>query len=290
MKANTRILIVGAGGQLGQTFRQALSNQEKVVFKSSADLDVLDADKFESVVKTLQPEAVINCSGYTAVDTAEAEKEQAFELNARAPEMMARIAARHDARLVHFSTDYVFDGMGNKPYVESDQAQPINVYGASKLEGEERILALKEAHLIFRVSWLYSPFGKNFFKTMLRLSSEGTSLKVVNDQMASPTYAGDLVQAVLHLLRVNQKVPGLYHFTNSGLASWFDFADEIIKPVRPEIDISAVQTGYFKTAAKRPRYSKLDTSKYTSVSGFTPRNWKAALAECRAFYLQTIAE
>lgn len=288
MKSQERILVVGAGGQLGQCFRSvALGNH--LIFKTSSELDVRDADVFEAALEDVQADVVINCSGYTAVDKAEEERNKAFELNADAPEMMARVCAKHDARLVHFSTDYVFNGKGTRPYVETDAPQPLGVYGASKLEGEKRILAQRGSHLILRVSWLYSPFGKNFFKTMMRLGSEGQAVKVVNDQVASPTYAADVVDAVFHLLS-RKRAFGLFHFTNTGLASWFDFADEMLSPVYPDLDIQAVQTGYFPTASERPGYSKLDTGKYRLTSGLQPRSWKQALGECRALYLSMISE
>lgn len=280
------ILITGSGGQLGQEF-QGLSSRYKnwkFHFTDSSSLDITDINAIRKTVEHIQPDVVINCAAYTNVELAESEPEKAFELNASAVENLALICNEKNILLIHFSTDYVFDGTKSSPYLESDSTNPINIYGKSKLDGEIRLVLTHSRYYILRISWLYGIYGKNFFKTMIRLADEKQPVKVVSDQIASPTYAAILASDVLLLLSRSgdseKKMPdyGIYHYTNGGEASWFDFASEILKPldVKPE----PVTTASFPTKAQRPQYSKLSTELWEKSTDISITPWREALQQC----------
>lgn len=237
-------------------------------------------DALEHAFESHTPDVLINCSGYTAVDAAESDSDAAHSLNVETPERLATLCKRFNTILVHFSTDYVFDGSGSTAYTEEDPPLPASVYGATKREGERRILQSDARAIVLRVSWLYSQHGKNFYKTMLRLARENGQLRVVNDQIASPTYAADVVEAVGSLLEA--RASGLFHFSNAGQASWYDFAAHIIAGHGMRIPIEPVSSTTFETPAKRPSYSKLNTQKFHNTTSRAPRHWKQALTNCIA--------
>ncbi|HEX8314201.1 MAG TPA: dTDP-4-dehydrorhamnose reductase, partial [Flavisolibacter sp.] len=226
------------------------------------------------------PAYVINCAAYTAVDKAESEREEAFQVNASAVGVMAEACTETGARFIHISTDYVFDGTRQTPLKEEDSVNPINVYGESKRAGEEAALEANPDSVVIRTSWVYSFHGKNFVKTMIRLMTEKESISVVNDQWGSPTYAADLAKAILTIIQSSGWHPGIYHFSNEGVITWFEFAKEIGAQIQTSCNILPTITANFPTPAKRPLYSAMDKSKIQQLYSVELRHWKESLREC----------
>ena len=223
----------------------------------------------------------INCAAYTAVDKAESDKEEAYAVNAYAAATLARICYQYNAGFVHFSTDYVFDGNGNKPYQENDAVNPVSVYGASKLEGERLVMKENPNAVIIRTSWVFSSYGKNFVKTMIRLMQEKEQIKVVNDQFGCPTYAGDLATVVLTMIGSEKGlVPGIYHYCNEGITNWFSFASEIKNNIKSPCEILPIDTSGYPTPAKRPAYSVLDCTKIKTIYATDIPSWQDSLDDC----------
>ncbi len=250
-----KIIITGANGMLGIAISNALVNHQLFRF-TSKELDITCTHQFHKKVAQIKPDYIINCAAYTAVDLAETEQEKAFKINAIAVEKIAQIAKQYNATLIHFSTDYVFQGDANQPYTVDHDTDPINVYGASKLAGEKAITQIAGNHYIFRISWLYAPYGKNFFKWVA--TTDQSQLNVVNTQIGSPTSAIDVASFMKHVILNEPKQYGLYHFTNYGAISWYDFAVMINKKLELGKEINPIDI--FKTAAKRPAYSVMDCS------------------------------
>lgn len=282
-----KVLITGAGGQLGHEFQTIIGIYSDIepIFCGRADLDISDPAAIEAFMVEHTPAVVINCAAYTNVEKAEDEPEIAHLHNAIAPHNLALACKKHNALLVHFSTDYVFDGTKDRPYSEADTTAPLSVYGKSKLDGENLILASGASALIFRVAWLYSTYGKNFYKTMLRLATEKSELRVVADQKASPTYARhlahDVLEVVDRIITQNEKIPlGLYHYSQEGVASWYEFTREILLNAHSPIPVIPVTTADFPTKAKRPAFSKLDNSAFKKATGIQPISWKEGLIDC----------
>jgi len=278
-----KILITGAGGMTGsELVRQAHERSWDVVGLTRDDLDITDADQVEGIIGAERPDVIVNAAAYTAVDAAESDAEAAMAVNAAGTQNIARAAKTNGAQVLHISTDYVFDGEATHPYLPDDKPAPINVYGESKLAGE---LALKEAcseHVIVRTSWVYSHEGKNFVRTMLRAADEKTELRIVNDQLGCPTSSQDLARALLCAANLMMKsyVSGTYHFCNAGETSWFDFATAIFdlrNSTQPKL--IPISTTDFPTAAKRPRWSVLDTNSFQLAFGVEPRPWRDSLKE-----------
>jgi dTDP-4-dehydrorhamnose reductase len=277
-----RILITGGNGQLGREWVQFL-NKKGVEFISlpSSDLDITDHSDANRVLKNLQPNLIINCAAYTKVDQAEEEKELAFQVNAKAVENLAGYCASHKIKLVHFSTDYVFPGtekdMENLPngYPEDYATDPKNIYGASKLAGEQALTDSECNFILVRVSWLCGKYGNNFIKTMLRLAQERDQLSVVNDQFGSPTFTKNVVENCWQL--IDEKVKGTFHISSKGKCSWYDFAAEIFNQAGVEINLKPVDSSQFATKAKRPAFSLLSTEKITNISGTSVIDWKEGL-------------
>ena len=219
----------------------------------------------------------INCAAYTAVDKAETEVEKAFEINAKGAKNLALVCNAQDAILIHISTDFVFDGNKTEPYTETDVPKPISVYGASKLQGEVEVQKTLKKHFIIRTSWLYSEHGANFMKTMLRLAEIRDEISVVSDQIGTPTYAGDLADVILKIIRSKQQNFGLYHYSNEGVASWYDFAKAIFEASDLKVKTIPIKTEAYPTPAKRPVYSVMDKTKITSILGVETRNWQDSL-------------
>jgi dTDP-4-dehydrorhamnose reductase len=277
-----KVVVTGAQGQLGKSIHDLAQDYPacEFVFLSRSDMPIHHFELVREFLNGIQPDVVINAAAYTAVDRAEQERELAFQVNAEAVGVMAAWCSKHGAKFIHVSTDYVFDGTSNAPYKETDATGPQSVYGASKLEGELQSLRFFPESIIIRTSWVYAPYGKNFVRTMLNLLREREAIRVVNDQIGAPTYALDLARAILDILRSGKWVPGVYHFSNAGRISWYDFAVAIQTFIGTDCRIEAIPTSAYPTSAKRPSFSLLNCEKIGAVYGIVPRNWEVALAEC----------
>lgn len=280
MTPKESILITGANGQLGQALK-LYANNKAVIFTNRSSFDLTNKLQMESVFKNHPPSLVINTAAFTQVDDAESMQETAYLINETAVKNLVRLCEKYNSKLIHISTDYVFDGESKVPYKETDQTNPITVYGKSKRAGEVAVLNSNlNAFAIIRTSWLYSRFGNNFYKTMLRLAETKKELSVVNDQLGSPTNAEHLAQALLKIAdSLTPENSGLYHFSNTGEASWYDFAKAIFKKHKIKSSIHAVSTQQFPTRAKRPAYSVLDQSKIQEVFKIKIVPWRKALNE-----------
>lgn len=280
------ILVTGARGQLGSELRAlaAAEVEHHFMFTDVAELDITCAEAVERLVREQRVQAIINCAAYTQVDRAEDDEETADKINHRAVANLARAAAAADALLVHISTDYVFGGRGNTPFSEQDTPAPLGVYGRTKLAGEEAVRAAGCRHIILRTAWLYSTYGANFVKTMRRLMAERDELKVVMDQVGSPTYAADLAAAILHILRqpLTPQQLGTYHYTNEGVCSWYDFACAIRSLSCPEsaCRVQPCRSWEFPAKVQRPAYSVLDKAAIKQAFGLTIPHWFTSLQRC----------
>ncbi|MEM9538797.1 MAG: dTDP-4-dehydrorhamnose reductase [Cyanobacteria bacterium P01_E01_bin.42] len=276
------ILVFGSTGQLGQEVKQKLEAMGKSYLALGRDrCDFTQLDRIQDAVTTYQPNLIVNCAAYTAVDKAESEENIADTVNGSALKVLAEEAAKIDAFLLHISTDYVFNGTKNTPYLESDRVDPMNIYGFSKLKGERAIQEYCDRFLILRTSWVYGVYGKgNFVKTMLRLGTERKEIRVVADQIGSPTWTGDLAEIIT---QIPLDLTGIFHYSNSGVASWYDFAVAIFEeaeflnfPLKIE-NIIPITTAEYPTAAKRPPYSVLSCQKISSTLNIIPRHWRESL-------------
>lgn len=280
------IVVTGAGGQLGLEF-QKLASQYPFTFKflGRKDFDIT-AVTSRQIIETINPVAVINCAAYTAVDKAEEEKAQAMRVNAIAVQQLGRVCEALDIPIIHFSSDYVYHNLLRRPLQESDPTRPKGVYAKSKLKGEKLLLESHSYPLIFRVSWLYSTFGYNFPKTMLRLGAERSELTVVRDQVGAPTYAEDLADAVLKILDKHLKeqtlrnFQGIYNFSNTGISNWAGIADRVMKTAGLSCEIVPIRSVEYPTAAHRPRYSKLSLAKFKKIFEIPLQPWEDRLDHC----------
>ena len=287
MNFKPKILVTGGNGQLGKELRELspVYSQFEFFFLTREDMPIDQFELVRTYFNTLKPAYCINCAAYTAVDKAESEKDLAFQINGEAVGVLAAVCKQQNTKFIHLSTDYVFNGEGAYPYTENFPTDPINVYGASKLEGENEATQLNPGSIIIRTSWVYSSFGKNFVKTMMRLMNEKDEVKVVNDQIGSPTYAADIADVILRIIANTQSQPstwkpGLYNFTNEGILSWYEFALAIKEITGSACDIRPVPTSDYPTAAKRPAYSVLDKTKIQENFGIQLKDWKKSLAIC----------
>lgn len=278
------ILVTGANGQLGQSLRFIASDYPEIdfVFCHSSDLDITDKDSVQSAFQKFSPDYCINAAAYTAVDKAESEPEIADLINHIGTKNLAEVCKETNTTLIHISTDFVFDGTNKIPYTENDSPNPTSVYGKTKLDGENAIQEILEKHFIIRTSWVYSQFGNNFMKTMLRLAGERNSLSVVNDQVGTPTNAIDLAKVIVAIAISNTKNPtsntyGIYNLSNEGQCSWFHFAKKIFELNSVSIDLIPIPSTSFPTPAKRPAFSVLDKSKIKSVFGIQIQDWAESL-------------
>ena len=278
------ILITGANGQIGQEFQQLEKNFPSLnfLFVSKNELSIADENAVNTFFKNKQIDICINCAAYTAVDKAETDKETAIAVNAIAVGYLAKACKNHNAKFIHISTDYVFDGKGIKPFTENDQTNPVNFYGQTKLSGELNAIKENEETIIIRTAWVYSSFGNNFVKTMIRLMNERESIGVVNDQYGCPTFAADLAQAIMQIIVGNNFIAGIYHYSNKGKISWYDFAKEISQQINSHCVVNEITTSQFPTPAARPSYSVLDTSKIAETFNITITEWKESLQKCLA--------
>lgn len=273
------ILVTGANGQLGQALKKNAKSPNSLHFTDSSSFNITNKTQMKAVFEKVQPKVIINTAAYTQVDKAETEAEQAFHLNANAVKNLSELCVKYNCALLHISTDYVFDGKQTAPYKETDAPNPITVYGKSKLAGEQAILESGlQNYVIIRTSWLYSEFGHNFYKTMLRLAESHTELKVVNDQRGCPTNANELAKALLVVAsKINSENSGVYHYSNEGETTWFGFAKAIFEKYNDAVNVHPVSTSEFPTKAQRPAYSVLDSTKIKKTFNLEIPNWRAAL-------------
>lgn len=278
------VLVTGAGGQLGQALQFIAPNYPEIqfVFCDSTKLDVTNFNNVKQLFKQFKPDFCINAAAYTAVDKAETEPEKAHLINVIGPKNLAVVCQEFDTVLLHISTDFVFDGLKNSPYSEEDRPNPSGVYGQTKLEGEKAIQETWQKHFIIRTSWVYSQFGNNFMKTMLRLASERDKLSFVNDQIGTPTNAVDLADVLVKIILSDNQQPttdnyGIYNFSNEGQCTWYYFAKKIFEFNNIKINLEPIPTTSFPTPAKRPGYSVLDKSKIKKVFGFEVKYWEEVL-------------
>ena len=278
------IIITGCNGQLGTELQKiaASDTQHQWLFTDVDTLDVCDREALERCFSDNSIDVCINCAAYTAVDKAEDEPELAERINTYAPMVLAEICLKHNALLIHISTDYVFDGAGEKPYLENDAVNPQSVYGRTKAEGERLIRESGCKHFIVRTAWLYSATGKNFVKTMLQLADSRPEINVVADQKGCPTWAYDLACALIRLLNKNGKneVHETFHFTNEGQITWYDFATAIMEIGEKQCKVNPISTDQYPTKAKRPAYSVLDLSKIKDYMGIKIPFWRESLIKC----------
>ena len=276
------ILITGANGQLGNEMRVVSAEQEQLTyhFTDVAELDICDIEAIERYVVGHAIDCIVNCAAYTNVNKAEEDTELCDKLNHLAPANLARVAAKHQIGLIHVSTDYVFNGEHYVPYKEDEPTCPNSVYGATKLAGEQAILSIHPEAVVIRTAWLYSTFGNNFVKTMLRLGSEREELGVVFDQIGTPTYARDLARTIQHIM-VKGIVPGIYHYSNEGVCSWYDFTKMIFALGGiTTCQLKPLHTDEYPTPAARPHYSVLDKTKIKQTYGIDVPYWVDSLREC----------
>ena len=278
-----KILVIGANGQLGNCFRKLAPDFDsnfEFNFVDSSELDITDRNAVLDFFSNERPDFCINAAAYTAVDLAETEPEKAFAVNAEGVQNLAEASAEFKTVLVQISTDYVFDGDTNISYSEDNFTNPQGVYGSSKLKGEELALDINPKTIVIRTSWLYSEFNKNFVKTMLHLFSVKDELGVVADQFGQPTNANDLAEAVMKIIETEPKTFGVFHFSNYGEASWYDFAAKIAEFSNSKVKIKGITTEEFPTPAKRPKRSTMSLDKIEKVYGVEPIYWENSLEEC----------
>jgi dTDP-4-dehydrorhamnose reductase len=274
------VIVLGAAGQLGQAI-QSISSKNAIEFNffDSHQLDIANSIKVNAVFERLKPDFCINAAAYTAVDKAEIEVEKADLVNRIAVKNIISACLKQDTTLLHISTDFVFDGEKNTPYTETDQTNPQGIYGVTKRNGEIEIAQSMTKFFIVRTSWLYSDFGSNFKKTILKLAKERESLNVVNDQIGSPTHALDLAAALVKIIQSRSINYGIYHYCNEGSTSWYGFAKKILELNHIFIELNGIPTSDYPTLAKRPKYSVLDTSKIKNEFNIKIKSWQNALQE-----------
>jgi len=274
---NLKILVTGAGGQLGQELRNLATEYSTPnwSFVDSKALDLTNENQVKDYIGAYTPDVIINCAAYTAVDKAESDQNGAFAVNVSGIQNLSAYA--NHALIIHVSTDFVFDGNHFKGYTEEDETNPIGVYGKTKLEGEKLLQQVFENHIIIRTSWLYGTYGNNFMKTMLRLSDSRIELSVVADQIGTPTYTGDLALAIIKIIEHGAVDRGLYHFSNEGAASWYDFAHAIFQIIGKDIKVTPIKSEAYPTPAKRPHFSVLDKTKIKTAIGMEIPHWRDSL-------------
>jgi dTDP-4-dehydrorhamnose reductase len=277
-----KILVTGAGGQLGKELEMIVSSFPgfEFCFLTREQLSITDPEMVENYFHQERPDYCINCAAYTAVDKAESESSAAYEINAKGVEFLAKVCSNTGCRFIHISTDYVFNGLGTTPYLETDPVDPLGVYGASKRAGELLALESNPATIIIRTSWLYSSFGKNFVKTMIRVMKERESVSVVNDQLGSPTYCADLAEAIMLIISSGKWEPGIYHFCNKGQVTWYDFAVAIRDLTGSSCKLVPITSSEYPTPARRPSYSVFDTTKISNIYSVVSKDWKDSLSIC----------
>jgi len=282
-----KVLVIGSDGQLGSEIKELVSNYSKLefVFKDLPDLDICDADLLNSFIKENNINAVINCAAYTAVDKAEQNFEISEQVNSGGVKNLTNALEKVDGKLIHISTDYVFDGSNSEPYKESDPVNPLGAYGKTKRDGELFVINSAIDSIVIRTSWLYSSFGNNFVKTMLRLGYKKNLLSVISDQIGTPTYARDLAKVCLDLISIScvermSKKGKVYHYSNEGVTSWYDIAITVMELSGSNCKVKAIQTTDYPTLAKRPYYSVLNKTKIKKDFIIDIPYWKDSLKDC----------
>ena len=283
------VLVTGSNGQLASCIKDYAKQYKELhfIYTDYQELDICNLNDVEEFFTTNQKiDYCINCAAYTAVDKAETEVEKAFEINAQGAKNLALVCDEQGAVLIHVSTDFVFDGDKTEPYTETDIPKPISVYGASKLQGEVEIQKTLKKHFIIRTSWLYSEHGANFMKTMLRLAETRDEISVVSDQIGTPTYAGDLADVILKIITSNSRSFGLYHYSNEGVASWYDFAKAIFEGSNLKIKTTPIKTEAYPTPAKRPVYSVMDKTKIKKTHNIKISHWREPINTSLKYLLE----
>jgi dTDP-4-dehydrorhamnose reductase len=277
-----KILVIGAAGQLGQSLKTVAKKRDitNIVFPSEQEGNILDSNLLDQLFEKEKPDYIINCAAYTAVDKAEDELDLAKAINETGAVNLAKTCASHNAILIHISTDFVFKGDEVKLLKENDEAKPINVYGQTKLDGEVGVINALASYIIIRTSWLYSEFANNFVKTMLKLGSERDSLSIIADQVGTPTYAIDLANAIFDIIKLDNKAYGIYHYSNEGVSSWFDFAQAIFEISGTRVSVNPIPSSAYPTKAKRPSFSVMDKNKIKSTFNLSIPYWRNSLEEC----------
>lgn len=276
------IVVFGASGQLGQCLKDFTEKNgiSSVYFPSEIEANILDNDALAKVFETYKPSFSINCAAYTAVDKAEDDREMALKINKTGVENLSRHCAANGSVLIHISTDFVFKGDQPTPRNEDDNAEPINVYGETKLDGELAVKAILDKYFIIRTGWLYSEYGSNFVKTMLKLGAERDELKIIADQTGTPTYGMDLAACIMHVISVNSHAYGTYHYSNEGIASWYDFTKAIFDLSGTKVKTLPIKTSEYITKAARPAYSVMDKSKIKQTFHMEIPYWRDSLSIC----------
>ena len=277
-----RVLVTGSSGQLGSELKYLSPNFHSIefVFTDIKELDITSNIALTSYFQDNKFDFCINCAAFTAVDKAEEDKDKADLLNSTAVKYLAEITKKNNVKFIHISTDFVFSGKKNRPYLEDDETNPISYYGTSKLMGEDLALSFNKNSLIIRTSWLYSSFGNNFVKTMLKISESRNKLGVISDQIGSPTYARDLAKVIIEVIDSDKYQSGVYHYSNEGVASWYDFAQAIFIEKGIEIKLIPISTEQYPTHAKRPCYSVMSKSKFKSAFNMEIPYWRESLKMC----------
>jgi dTDP-4-dehydrorhamnose reductase len=277
-----KVVVFGASGQLGQCLQHVSKerNLTDVVFLPEEQADILDTGKLQAVFTEYQPAYCINCAAYTAVDKAEDDVELARKINKTGAENLAQLCGQHGTTLIHISTDFVFAGTGNQPLVETDEATPVSVYGLTKLEGEQVIPAHTQQYFILRTSWLYSEYANNFVKTMLKLGKERDELRIIWDQVGTPTYAIDLAGCILTIIESQSQQYGIYHYSNEGVTSWYDFAVAIFELSNTTVRAVPIRTAEYPTKATRPAFSVMDKTKAKTNLQIAIPHWRESLQVC----------
>jgi len=275
-----KVIVLGGSGQLAQCIQSVQCEDLDIRCLNSQQANILEERHLREVFENYHPEIVINCAAYTAVDMAEDEPLKAAAINSQAPKLVAQLCMEYDASLIHISTDFVFDGKSANPLKEDDFPNPINTYGKTKLLGEEAIISTLDNHIIIRTSWLYSEFGNNFLKTMIRLGLERDEMGIVFDQLGTPTYAMDLANVIIEIAQLDTPTYGLYHYSNEGAASWYDFAHSIFKYADINIQLKPIRTFQYPTKAIRPAYSIMDKTKIKQTFDIAIPHWEDSLERC----------
>lgn len=282
------VLVTGSNGQLGSEIKRAVENHPnnlQFIFTDAAELDITNAQEVEKFVKEHSIKYIVNCAAYTAVDKAEDDSQLCYKINTEGPAILGKVAANNNIKVIHVSTDYVYDGQKNSPYTESDPTNPQSVYGKTKREGEEALLQNNPQSIVIRTAWLYSIYGNNFVKTMLRLGSEREALNVVADQTGTPTNAADLAKAIVRILDRSESSTdfhsGIYLYSNEGIATWYDFTVQIFEDAKvTTCKVSPITTDQYPTKATRPQYSVLDKTKIKTTFGLDIPQWQDSLKKC----------
>ena len=275
------LLVTGSSGQLGQCLKQLLLSATDIscYFAAREDLDITNGDEIQRFFSEHNFDYCINTAAYTNVEKAESEQKEAFLINAEGANSLAKACKKHNVVLLHISTDYVFDGMAKTPYQEQDRTNPLNVYGASKLKGEQHIVDAWNKHFIIRTSWLYSQYGHNFLNSMLEFAKQKKALTITTQQKGTPTNANELAQVLVTIIKTGNARYGVYHFSNQGEATWYDFAKAIFKATGEINTVNLAKTEHYATFAKRPAYSVLNCNKLKDTLGITYRNWEDSLKQ-----------